>query len=98
MSDSEFYYYYGRIGYVIADMEGKLMDVKARNRDLDLSKSETNINYLKEIQIRFHYLWHENYKQLQIVGTDLLEKQKLLNKITSLEREIKNLKENIILK
>ena len=97
MNDSEFYYYYGRIGYVIADMEGKLMEFKARNRDLDLTKSETNINYLKQVQTRFHSLWHENFKQLKSTGDELLERERLLNKINSLEREIKNLKENIIL-
>lgn len=78
-------------------MEGKLFDFKARNKDLDTSSAETNINYLKQAQIKFHYLWHENYKQLQLVGADLLEKQKMLNKINSLEFEIKKLKENIIL-
>jgi len=97
LNDNEFYYYYGRIGYVIADMEGKLIEFKQRNRFLDTTNSENNIAYLKLIQSRFHFLWHENYRQMQIVGADLLEKEKMLNKIVQLEREIKLLKENIIL-
>lgn len=97
MSDNEFYFYYGRIGYVIAEMELKLFNFKLKNKDLDTSEPEKNIKYLKAVQTKFHYLWHENYRQLQLVGADLLEKQLLLNKITRLEKEIKNLKENIIL-
>lgn len=97
MKDSEFYFYYGRLGYVISEMEQKLLDFKKRNRDLDTSESEKNIEYLKKVQTQFHYLWHENYRQLQLVGADLLEKQRLLNKITKLENEIKNLKKDIIL-
>ena len=97
MNDNEFYFYYGRIGYVISEMELKLFDFKKKNPDLDTTNAEANINYLKTVQIKFHYLWHENYKQLQIVGNDLLEKERLLNRIVALERENKLLKENIIL-
>lgn len=97
MNDSEFYYYYGRIGYVIAEMELKLLDFQRRNKDLDVSKSQENIDYLKTVQIRFHYLWHENYKQLQQTGVELIERERLLNRITKLEIENKLLKENIII-
>lgn len=78
-------------------MESKLLEFKKKNRDLDTSAPEKNIEYLKQVQTQFHYLWHENYRQLQIVGADLLEKQAMLNKIVSLENEIKNLKKDIIL-
>lgn len=97
MNDSEFYFYYGRIGYVISEMELKLLEFKKKNRDLETSAPEKNIEYLKQVQTQFHYLWHENYRQLQILGADLLEKQAMLNKIGRLENEIKLLKENIIL-
>lgn len=97
MNDSEFYFYYGRIGYVISEMELKLLEFKKKNRDLDTTLPEININYLKSVQTKFHYLWHENYKQLQLTGIELLERERLLNKINSLEKEVKILKENIIL-
>jgi hypothetical protein len=77
-------------------MESKLFEFQMKNKDLDTSKPQANIDYLKQIQIKFHYLWHENYKQLQLTGSELLEKQRLLNRITQLEREVKILKENII--
>ena len=97
MSDLEFYIYYGRIGYVITEMEEKLFNFKIKNKDLDTTKAELNINMLKEAQIRFHYLWHENYKLLQQTGTELLEKEKLMNTIIKLRRENDKLKEDIIL-
>jgi hypothetical protein len=79
-------------------MESKLLEFKKKNSDLDTTKPQENIDYLKQVQTKFHYLWHENYKQLQLTGAELLERQRFLNKIGALEKEIKTLKENIFLK
>jgi hypothetical protein len=97
MSDNEFYLFYGRMGYVITEMDEKLINFKIKNRYLDTTKVEENIERLKGVQERFHYLWHENYRLMQQTGFELLEKQKLLNTIVKLKRENEMLKENIIL-
>lgn len=97
MNDNEFYYYYGRIGYVISEMEEKLLHFKIKNKDLDTTKAEDNIKMIKSFQHQFHYLWHENFRLMQQTGFELLEKQKLMNTIVKLKRENENLKQNIIL-
>lgn len=95
ITERDFYDYYTDYDVLITSMNEKLLEAQKKNPYLDMDKPLQKINMLRRLQNVFHKMYHE----VRIIdtreGNVLFERDKLLKRISQLEKENKELKENI---
>lgn len=95
MTIDEFYGYWSDYETIIDEMNEKLLIFKQKNPTINTESQERIIASLRHLQNLFHRMYHDSEKRL---GEDLKllqDRQKLINRIATLEKENETLKKNI---
>lgn len=95
MTDQEFYSIYAVYDRTIQRLESKLFDYKLKNIHANIDEQQEVIDNLISLRQAFHKLRHTNLMLSRGQMDVVIEREKLLNTITRLQKENENLKNNL---
>lgn len=95
ITENEFYRVYSEYGVLISKMREKLLEAIKRDKNRDYSEQWQSIETLENLQNLYHKMYHFIQITDSQSGKALLERKKLLDKITRLEIENESLKTNL---
>jgi hypothetical protein len=97
ISERQFYVTYADYDVIITTMNEKLLKAQKNNPTMDFSKQLDTIKTLRGLQVAYHQMYHECLTIDNHSGKIMFERDNLMKKIAQLEKENKELKENISL-
>jgi hypothetical protein len=95
LTERQFYDYYTDFDILITGMNERLLEAQKKNPEMDVERALSKINMLRRLQNVFHKMYHENMTIDNGAGKVLIERDKLLRRISQLEKENEELKQNI---
>lgn len=95
ISEQQFYNLWNDYDSIITNLDLKLTQFQIKNPKVDVSEQIQTINTLRLLRDSFHKLYHLCLVLDGNQGKWASEQKRLLNRISELEKELKETKENI---